>query len=99
MHRPKTFDYHPSAREFWRWAKENEPRHRKLMMGFLPVRGQVKKIKNGGTYIFWKRLLDHLVSKGWPAYCMIWTDEEELIIFERYLLQGVRNEIQRNRIR
>ena len=99
MKTPKTFSYSQQAREFWRWASENQPRHRELSYQFLPLKGHRPKIKKGTKISFWLKLLDFLVSKGWPEYAIVWTNNEELIIFDKYLLQDVKNEIQRNTIR
>ena len=96
---PKTFNHNQVAREFWRWASENQPRHRRLTYSMLPLRGHHPKIVTGEKIFFWKKLLDFLVQKGWPEYAMIWTSDGELVVFDKYLLQDVRNEIQRNRIR
>ena len=90
---PKVFSSNPNAIEFWRWAQENEPRHRTLTVGLLPVKGHRPKLRDGSSISFWKRLLDFLVGKGWPQYAMIWTHEGEMILFSTYLLQDVKNEI------
>lgn len=96
---PKTFTYSQPATAFWKWAKSNEPRHRNLTVKFLPIKGQVPTIKSGGKFSFWKRLLDFLVKKGWPDYVIVWTNEGEMMVFTKYLLQDVKNEIQRKTIR
>ncbi len=70
-----------------------------LKVKFLPIKGKLKKIQEGNDITFWIRLLDFLVSKGWPEYVVIWTCERELLVFEKYLLQDVKNEIQRKAIR
>ena len=59
----------------------------------------IRRIEEGGSFAFWKRALGWLVQKGWPEYVIIWPDDNKMILFEKYLLQGVKNEIQRNRIR
>jgi len=99
MDTPKTFNHNQPAREFWRWAKKNEPRHRDLQVRFLPIKGKMPKVKTGDDISFWKKLLDFLVKKGWPEYAIIWTVDKKLVVFERYLLQEVKNAIQRNQIR
>ena len=93
---PKSFSHSQPSREFWRWASENEPRHRRLIMKGLPISNR-NKVRSGNLR-FWKRLLDHLVSKGWPVYVMLWTHDGEMQVFETYQLQGVRNEIRRSSI-
>lgn len=62
----------------------------------LPIRNR-NKIRDA-KLTTWKRLLDHLVSKGWARYVILWTHDEEMLIFEEYQLQGVRNEIRRSSI-
>ena len=96
---PITFTYSQPAKAFWIWAKENEPRHRTLTVRYLPVKGHREKIKSGGNITFWKRLLDFLSDKGWPEYVIVWTNDDEMMIFTKYLLQDVKNEIQRKKIR
>jgi len=93
---PKTFSHSQPSREFWRWASENAPRHRVLRVGGLPLRNR-NSVKKGSVAVF-KRLLDHLVSKGWPEYVILWTHDGEMQVFGSYLLQGVRNSIRRSRI-
>ena len=99
MNTPKTFQKSQPAQAFWTWAMQNEPRHRELKVKFLPIKGKLKKIQEGNDMTFWIRLLDFLVSKGWPEYVVIWTCDRELLVFEKYLLQDVKNEIQRKAIR
>tara|TARA_A100001515_G_scaffold114033_1_gene95404 strand:- start:2592 stop:2891 length:300 start_codon:yes stop_codon:yes gene_type:complete len=96
---PKTFDHNQAAQAFWTWAMDNEPRHRTLKVNYLPIKGKLKKIHKGNDVSFWIRLLDFLVLKGWPEYVVIWTNNQEMVVFEKYLLQDVKNAIQRNRIR
>jgi len=99
MNIPKTFTHNQPAKAFYTWAMKNEPRHRKLKVNFLPVKGKLKKIHDGKDITFWIRLLDFLVSKGWPDYVVIWTCDRQLLVFDKYLLQDVKNEIQRKAIR
>ena len=99
MNIPKTFTYNQPAKAFYTWAMKNEPRHRQLRVNFLPIKGRRKKIHEGNDISFWIRLLDFLVSKGWPDYVVIWTCDRQLLVFEKYLLQDVKNEIQRKAIR
>lgn len=96
MQMPKSFSHSQPSREFWRWATENQPRHRRLQMKDLPIRNR-NKIRDAKLNT-WKRLLDHLVSKGWAQYVILWTHDGKMLIFEEYQLQGVRNEIRRSSI-
>jgi hypothetical protein len=95
---PKTFTYSQPASAFWQWASENEPRHRHLTVGFLNVKGKRDKLRSGGDLLFWTRLLDFLVEKGWPKYGIVWTSDKQMVVFDRYLYQDIKNEIQRKRI-
>ena len=93
---PARFVKHPSSREFLRWAVSTQPRHRELKFSMFGK--DAYKVEDGGTFFIWKRLLDFLVRKGWPDYVMLWTSDGELMIFEKYQLQGVKNELRRSRI-
>ena len=47
--------------------------------------------------VTWRKILDYLVEEGWPEYTILLVDDRFYIV-EKYLLQGMLNEVQRNRI-
>lgn len=87
------------------WAIANAPVNRPFTKTTVPLhkfirckKTEVKKaMLRNYKLVTWRKILDYLVEEGWPEYTILLVDDRFYIV-EKYLLQGMLNEVQRNRI-